>query len=400
MNEPSSVFAVFARTAHASPEAAFLIVPRPADTIRIQTYGQVSAAVARQTQAYRAAGYGHGHRVVLLLENRPEFFVHVLALNALGVGIVPVNPDYRVDELRYLITHSDALLAVSVPDKTDRLREAGRGTLGAIDLPVINGLDLATPIPEAHSPAPNAERKITPETECALLYTSGTTGRPKGCVLTNDYFLIAGAGYVSHGGMAAIKIEQERFYNPLPLFHMNHLAVTATAAMLTRNALVLTERFSPSKWWPEIVASGATIIHYLGIVAPTLLNQPPSDLERQHAVRFGIGAGCEPQLHRVFEERFGFPLIEVWGMTETGRVTMANTEPRQIDTRAFGRASADLDAIVVDDNDQPVPDGTAGELLVRHSPSAPRHGFFSGYLKNEAATEEAWRGGWFHTGDV
>ena len=109
----------------------------------------------------------------------------------------------------------------------------------------------------------------------------------------------------------------------------------------------------------------------------------------------------EPELHETFEKRFGFPLIEVWGMTETGRIYADSVEPRQIHTRAFGRPRGGLEARVVDDRDQELPRGAEGELLVRWGGSeGPRHGFFSGYLKNPQATEEAWRGGWFHTGDV
>jgi len=134
---------------------------------------------------------------------------------------------------------------------------------------------------------------------------------------------------------------------------------------------------------------------------PLLLNQAPTPDERQHRVRFGIGAGIEPELHEAFEKRFGLPLIEVWGMTETGRIYADAFEPRQIHTRAFGRPRGGLEARVVGERDQDVPPGTEGELLVRWGGAdGPRHGFFSGYLKNPEATEEAWRGGWFHTGDV
>jgi crotonobetaine/carnitine-CoA ligase len=142
-------------------------------------------------------------------------------------------------------------------------------------------------------------------------------------------------------------------------------------------------------------------VHYLGVVPPLLLNQPPTDDERAHRVRFGLGAGVEPQLHAAFEQRFGFPLVEVWGMTETGRIYGDCREPRQITTRAFGRPFGGFEARVVDDRDGDVADGAEGELLVRWGgPEGPRHGFFAGYLKNPEATAEAWRGGWFHTGDV
>jgi acyl-coenzyme A synthetase/AMP-(fatty) acid ligase len=123
--------------------------------------------------------------------------------------------------------------------------------------------------------------------------------------------------------------------------------------------------------------------------------------ERQHRVKFGVGAGVEPELHEPFEKRFGFPLLEAWGMTETGRVTLVNREPRMIHTRAFGRPIGGLEARVVDEDDREVARETEGEMLVRWGgPEGPRHGFFAGYLKDDAATEAAWRGGWFHTGDV
>jgi crotonobetaine/carnitine-CoA ligase len=113
-----------------------------------------------------------------------------------------------------------------------------------------------------------------------------------------------------------------------------------------------------------------------------------------------MGAGVAPTLHGAFEARFGVPLIEVWGMTETGRLLADNVEPRTIDSRAFGRARPGLETRIVDAEDVPVLPGKPGELTVRHSAAEPRKGFFSGYLNHAALTEEVWRGGWFHTGDI
>jgi crotonobetaine/carnitine-CoA ligase len=400
---PATVFDTFLTTAAAAPEHVFLVAP-PApgrayhpDGVEI-TYGRARAEVLGLRDVYAAAGFGHGHRVALLLENRPEFFFHYLAVNALGCGIVPVNPDYRHDEMLYQLEHSGADLAVAVGSRVADLAAVARGR--AAPLPVVNADVFPTTLPAPAGPAPRAGAPGL-DTECSLLYTSGTTGQPKGCVLTNFYYLNAGAWYRDLGGRAAIEHGRDRFYNPLPLFHMNCQAVTATCAMLTANGLVLPERFSPTRWWRDIAVTGATIVHYLGVVPPLLLNQPPGAEERRHRVRFGLGAGVEPELHERFEQRFGFPLIEVWGMTETGRIYADNHEPRQITTRAFGRPVGSLEARVVDDADREVERGREGELVVRWGgPEGPRHGFFAGYLKNEMATEEAWRGGWFHTGDV
>src|SRR6185503_15035723 len=398
----NTVFEAFVATAETAPGHAFLAVP-PApgrayhpDGVEL-TYGQVHAEVLRLRQRYAAAGYGHGHRVALLLENRPEFFPHYLALNALGVSVVPINPDYRHDEVLYQMDHSEADLVVAIGSRVADLEAVARER--AKPLPVIGYEAMPAALPRP-GPAPRAGDPGL-ETECSLLYTSGTTGRPKGCVLTNLYYLNCGAWYRDLGGLVRLEWGRDRIYNPLPLFHMNCQAVAATAAMLTANCLILPERFSPSRWWRDIVATGATVVHYLGVVPPLLLNQPPADEERAHRVRFGLGAGVEPQLHAAFERRFGFPLVEVWGMTDTGRIYADHREPRQVDTRAFGRPFGGFEARVVGDGDVAVAPGTEGELLVRWGgPEGPRHGFFAGYLKNPEATAEAWRGEWFHTGDV
>ena len=397
-----TVFETFAATATAAADHPFLIVPARADRdwhpngVEL-SYGATLAEVERLRDLYGAAGYGHAHRVSILLENRPEFFFHYLALNALGVCIVPINPDYRHDEIAYLLDHSEAELVVVLPHRVADVTRAAAEHAKRMSVVDAHAMPAELPPPSTRAP-----RAGTPdlETECSLLYTSGTTGRPKGCLLSNLYTLNAGETYRNCGGLMDIRRGGERFYNPLPLFHINHLNIMSTAAMQTANTLVLPERFSPSRWWHEVSAHDVTIIHYLGIVAPMLLNQPPCPADRQHKVRFGIGAGIEPQLHAVFEQRFGFPMIEVWGMTETGRITADSREPRRIGTRAFGKPFAGLEARVVDDKDNDVPVGTPGEFLVRYSTENPRRGFFSGYLKNEKATEEAWRGGWFHTGDV
>src|SRR5262245_43419621 len=400
MTEPRTVFDAFMATAAAASEQPFLCVPRAPgrayhpDGLEL-TYAETRAHVLACQRRYADAGYGLGHRVGLLLDNRPEFFFHYLALNALGAGIVPINPDYRHDELLYLMDHSEADVAVSLPERMGNLEAVAREREKPLPVvaPDLEGLPRPRTAPRLEVP--------DLDTECSLLYTSGTTGRPKGCVLTNFYYLNAGAWYRDLGGRLAVERGRERLINPLPLFHMNTQAVSATCMMLTAGCLVLPGRVSPSRWWSDVVVSRVAIIHCLGVMPPLLVNQPPAPEERQHRVKFGLGAGIEPELHEAFEKRFGFPLVEVWGMTETGRILADSAEPRQIHTRAFGRPRGGLEARVVDDRDLDVATGTEGELVVRWGgPEGPRHGFFSAYLKNAEATAEAWRGGWFHTGDV
>ncbi len=389
----SSVFDVFARTAEAAPHHVFLCAPpapgRAYHPNGIEfTYEQTRDAALALREIYRAAGYGHGHRVALLLENRPEFFFQLSGSQLARRLHRARESRLRHDEMLYLMEHSESELAVVTQSRVPDIERVASDQ--AKPLPVFGAEHLPLRLP---SPAP-APRVDLPgrDTETSLLYTSGTTGRPKGCVLTNVYYLNAGAWYRDLGGRIQIEYGRERFLNPLPLFPMNAQAVTATCAMLTAGCLAQPERFSPSRWWRDVENSKATIIHYLGVMPPLLLNQPPAPEERRHCVKFGLGAGVEPELHAAFEERFGFPLIEVWGMTETGRIYSDCIEPRQISTRAFGRPFGGLDAKVVDDRDQEVPRGAEGELLVRWGGrEGGRHGFFAGYLKNPEATEEAWR---------
>jgi len=397
----ASIFDAFAAAAEAAPDNAFLAVPPRAgrhyhaDGFEI-TYGAARTETAALADLYRRSGYGPGHRIGLLLENRPDYLLHMLALNALGVSVVPVNPDYAHGELIYLMDHSECDLVVSIPDRVASIEAAGAGR--DKPLPVIT----FDTLPETLPAPPKAAEPGQPETgtEALLLYTSGTTGRPKGCIITNHYGLNSGAWYQNFGGRLSIEPDRERLYNPLPLFHMNAGIVSFVCMLLARGCQILPDRFHPSTWWEEIVATRATVIHYLGIVPPVLINQPVSEAESRHTVKFGLGAGIEPELHAQVEERFGFPFVEVWGMTETGRIFADAFEPRQVETRAFGRPNDAMQARVVDDDDNDVARGQEGELLVRAHGPDPRAGFFAGYLKNSEATEDAWRGGWFHTGDV
>ena len=348
---------------------------------------------------YAQAGYGAGHRVGLLLENRPAFFTHWLALNALGASIVPIHADLRSAELAYLVGHSEMSLAVVLPNREGALRAAA--TEANVHVETIRP-EVAGRVPAARTPPPHAGRPLGRESECALLYTSGTTGRPKGCRLSNGYFHRAGDWYLGLGGLAEVRHDEERFITPLPLSHMNALAFSSMAAILSGGAIVQLDRFHPTTWWQSVRESGATIAHYLGVMPAMLLALPPNDLDRQHRVRFGFGAGVDSRHHAAFEERFGMPLLEAWAMTETGAAAciMANREPRLVGTNCFGRAEPFVETRVVDERGAEVGIDVPGELLVRAAGADPRKDFFLGYLKDDAATAEAWAGDWFHTGDV
>ena len=400
----STVHAAFKRVAARRGDADFLCV----EAVTAETYGidagarswrEVAGEVDRLRTAYAQAGYGHGHRVGLLLENRPAFFTHWLALNSLGISIVPIHAELRSAEWSYLIGHSEMSLAVVQPGREGGLRAAAIEAGAPLD--TIRP-EVAGQIPAARSPARLAGQPVGRASECALLYTSGTTGRPKGCRLANGYFLRAGEWYLGLGDLAEVRNDAERFITPLPLSHMNALAFSSMAAILSGGALVQLDRFHPTTWWQSVRESRATVVHYLGVMPAMLLAAPPSPLDHQHDVRFGFGAGVDPRHHAAFEERFAFPLLEAWAMTETGAAAciMANREPRHVGTSCFGRAELAVETRIVDEQGAAVGADVPGELLVRAAGTDPRRDFFLGYLKDEEATEEAWAGGWFHTGDV
>ena len=402
LNERSTIGEAFLQAADAYGGRPFLAAPaNDSRAFHAQGYEIDFAAAATEVRRliaiYRAAGFGHGHRIALFLENRPEHFLHKLAINTLGACCVPINPDYRTNELTFLINHSKIDLAIVIEGRLSELRAALADTVHVVQVAVFEDFDLGI----AQAPRAAEQGAVTADTPASILYTSGTTGRPKGCVLSHYYELASGAWYATRGFLSQFRDGGDRLYNPLPVYHVNASIYSFYCMLLTGNCQIQSDRFNPDRWWTEIRETGATVVHYLGVVVPMLLGRQAEPEDSAHQVRFGIGAGAEPTLHKTFEDRFGFPLIEVWGMTEFVGGLFDNVPPREVGTRAFGRILTEgIELRVVDDAGAEVPDGTPGEMLVRHSDTTPRKRFFAGYLDDPNATQTAWHDGWFHTGDV
>ncbi len=258
------------------------------------SYREAAGGGSRPARIYAAAGYGFGHRIGLLFENRPDHHLHFLALNGLGVSIVPLNPDYRPDESRYVIEHSELCLIVALPERA-AIAEVAAGCAGKP--PVVLPGDGPFAVPAAPS-APPRDGKPDRRSEASLLYTSGTTGRPKGCVIPNQYYDNIGWFYGQNGGAAEVREGVERIFNPLPLFHMNAGVTSFMGAIHNGGCSILPDRFHPASWWREIIDSRATIAHYLGIIPAILMKAPPSPDDRAHGLHHCVGAGVEPRLAR------------------------------------------------------------------------------------------------------
>ncbi|HXA36312.1 MAG TPA: AMP-binding protein, partial [Steroidobacteraceae bacterium] len=392
-----SISTVFESTAAAHAHRDFLHVPFAAcrdyaDGALTLTYGEARGRIDALASRLHEAGLGPGHRVALALDNRPEFFLYFLALSKIGVSAVPLNAAMSVTELGFVIGHADAALAVTHLSAGAHVRAA---LPGAMPLIVLTGGEPSFP--------PIVGPRVAGAGEAALLYTSGTTGTPKGCILTNEYFLEIGRLYTGLGGYCRFDGSGDRLATPLPVTHMNALACSFMAMLMTGGCLIQLDRFHPSTWWDCIRSSRATAFHYLGVMPAILLNLPASSADNlAAAVRFGFGAGVDPRHHAAFEARFGVPLIEAWAMTETGAGAWitANREPRHVGRHCFGKPPPGLAWRVVDDHGADVASGTTGELLVRREGPDPRRGFFAGYYKDDLATSQAWADGWFHTGDL
>jgi crotonobetaine/carnitine-CoA ligase len=363
---------------------------------RTWTWREAAEEIAVRRAWYAAAGYGPGHRVAILFEQHPEFVFHFFALNALGVSVVPLNPEHRPDEFAYVLGHSKATLALGTQHRIVDLTAALRDLAAPPDLRVFDDRTSAAPAPRTS----RREVALDGATEAGILYTSGTTGRPKGCLLTNEYFHTFGLSFVNRGGLLALGEGVDRLYNPLPLHHANAFAISLPAALITGNCFVFPDRFHASTWWDDMHDCGITAVQFQGVIPNILMKLPSVPREREHTVRFALCAGVEPSHHAAFEARYGFPIVEMWAMSETGRIIAAHEEPRMIETRAFGRNYPGFEGRIVDADDNAVPDGTPGQFVVRNSEAEPRRGFCAGYLDNAEATETAWRNGWFHTGDV
>jgi acyl-coenzyme A synthetase/AMP-(fatty) acid ligase len=396
--EYSSVYHAFQVSADRFGDNVFLRAP-PGNTADgspqgvSYTYAETRARVHDLILNYAALDLRKGERVALVFDSRLEVYLHLLALNALGVSIVPLHSLGTDEDLRYMIEHSDCRRAVAADEHRARLESL---LSDPDDCNVIGESGLEG----SNTPQPDVQTGLA--SEAAIVYTSGTTGKPKACMLSNEYFLALGTWYNDLGGICSMDAS-DRLLTPLPPNHMNALATSFTAMMLCGGCVVQLDRFHPGSWWQTVREEKATIIHSLGVMIAILLTLPKDEADDfSGQVKFCFGPGPDPRHQAIFEKRFGFPLIDAWAMSETGAgsLTIAYEEPRHVGERCIGKPGDFMEYRIVDEQGTDVSPGVAGELLVRSKGDDPRRNFFSGYYKDPAATEEGWRGGWWHTGDV
>ena len=315
-----------------------------------------------------------------------------LACAWLGAVVVPINVASMGPQIEYVLADSGARLLVIEDAYVPRLAttDPARTALQALwvvgESVRIDGVR-CEPWPAAGEPIEPAP--VQPGDTLAILYTSGTTGPAKGVMCPHAQFYWWGVHSTRILGLNASDV----LCTTLPLFHINALNTFAQAA-ISGAQVVYEAKFSASAFWPTMARREATVVYLLGAMVPILLAQPAGDVERQHRVRIALGPGVPGAAGAAFHARTGVALVEGYGSTETNFViaTAAQTSPRGL----MGDVQPGFHARVVDEHDVEVPRGTAGELVLRaDEPFA----FAAGYFGMPEKTVEAWRNGWFHTGD-
>ncbi|MFD4507680.1 ATP-dependent acyl-CoA ligase [Streptomyces sp. NPDC058457] len=358
-----------------------------------RSFREVREQAARMAGLLAGQGVESGDRVAMLCRNRIELLDLVLGCAWLGAVAVPLNAAVRGQALSHALTGSGARILVAEPDLVEHLAIIERpGTLetvwtvGAVPADAPAGYPVE-PLPPATAPLPPAE--VGPGDTMAILYTSGTTGPSKGVCCPHAQFYWWGINVTEQLGIA----EDDVLYTCLPLFHTNALN-TFMQALVSGATFVLGSRFSASQFWAEAAEAEATVTYLLGAMIKILYSRPAGPEDSAHRIRRALSPATPAELCEPFQRRFGVQLTEGFGSTETNCVASGPVDP--VRPGSLGRVQDDFEAMVVDEHDQQVPDGTPGELVLR---SRQPYAFATGYFGLPDKTVEAWRNLWFHTGD-
>lgn len=341
----------------------------------VVTYRDFDARTNRAARALAALGVRKGDRVTLALGSSVEYVVAAFATLKVGAVLHPVNPALGAGELGYVLGHAEPRVVVTEAESDQAIRALGVPTVDA------GGLGMG----ESADPV---GVEVGPDDPSTLLYTSGTTGRPKGVLFTHGRTGTSGPHFIAALGLD----ETDTILAVTPLFHGNAWGAVTTALYAGATS-AFARSFHASRFWPLVHEVRATVLYTLGTVLAMLLTREPSPEERSNPLRIILGLGSAPIRDRVIT-RFGVAdVLECFGSTDAGVVTIT---PRGAAPRpgSCGPAVPGVRIEVRDDAGRPLPPREVGEIAI-DSPAR-----MACYFKDEAATAEAIRDGWFLTGDL
>ena len=360
------------------------------------SYAEGLERVRRRAAALQRLGVRHGDRVAAWLPNGPELVIAWFAINYLGAVFVPVNTAYRGDSLRHVLDAAGARLLLAHRELVPRL--AGL-ELPALERVVAIGGEAALPAgcafaldgPAALEGDPgllDASAEPQPWDIQSIIYTSGTTGPSKGVL--SPYLQLYTTATVVYGYLR----DGECILVNLPMFHVGGTSAV-TIALVRAGAFYLVEGFSTERFWDQVRrGSCATTSGLIGIMGAFLMKAPPAPGDRDNPLR-NITMFPVNEQTVLLGERFGFDYNTGFNMTEVSAPLISD-----VNSRVFGgcgRPRTGVECRLVDANDQPVPDGEIGELIVRSDLPWTMN---AGYDGMPEETARAWRNGWFHTGDL
>jgi long-chain acyl-CoA synthetase len=364
------------------------------------TYAELDLLSDRLAAGLRDAGVERGDRVALLLPNVPQFPIAYYGVLKAGAVVVPLNVLLKGPEIAYHLRDSEPRLLIAwrdfVPEALRGAAEAGGVPVYAAGPPGSAAPEGARDLSELMAAAPSSELAETgPEDTAVILYTSGTTGRPKGAELTHfNLFMCCEVGanriVQLHDDDVSLAV--------LPLFHSFGQSNVMNAAVYAAGTITLVPRFEAGKVLEVIQRDRVTIFAGVPTMFFALLHHPEADRYDTSSLRlcFSGGASMPGEVMRAFEERFGVTVLEGYGLSETSPTASANRSREERRFLSVGKPIWGVQMRVVDEQDRPLPPGPdhVGEIVIRG------HNVMKGYFRNPEATAEAMRNGWFHTGDL
>jgi len=369
-----------------------------------RTYQEFYDGVRKSAAMFDGLGIGKGDRVCLFLPNCIEYVYSWFGLSLIGAIAVPVNTAYKRDEMAYILNNSEAKGLVS-DSSLFEVAEAAANLAASVEIRLLrDGGELNSPsswtdFGEAHNVAVPlaAMPEISPHDISMLVYTSGTTGNPKGVQVTHLMYVAAGQGF-AHWTEAT---PDDRFFTCLPYYHANIQYYSTMGALAAGGTLVVTDRFSASRFWGQVREAKATIVNFIGMMMPVLSKNVPSPDDKDNTVRLFYGSpSFPPDFLADFQDRFDTDIIVGFGMTETCFGTIekigverragSSGEPRQHPQGGFENQVRIADPVT----GVHVGVDTVGEITI-HNPA-----IMPGYWRNDEQNAESLRDGWLYTGDL